>query len=177
MSTGFGYDMILLSVKGLGGARVAPARLRAPRRPRHHASPPKKRHGQHHHRPSASSRSPVRARREVTQEPIAPRAETAGMTAQRHEDRTTMTGDGAPATTLLPYGLLAPRRALPFGLDNTAASLARIICPNAQTYVERPMVLPRDDGARQQTSDVTPQCYGCINHMHNMSIIIYSSLS
>ena len=24
---------------------------------------------------------------------------------------------------------------------------------------------------------VTPQCYGCINHMHNMSIIIYSSIS
>jgi len=32
MSTGFGYDMILLSVKGPGGARIAPARLRAPRR-------------------------------------------------------------------------------------------------------------------------------------------------
>ena len=25
--------------------------------------------------------------------------------------------------------------------------------------------------------DVTPRCYGCINHMHNMSIIIYSSIS
>ena len=24
---------------------------------------------------------------------------------------------------------------------------------------------------------VTPQCYGCINHMHNMSIIIYSSIA
>jgi len=24
---------------------------------------------------------------------------------------------------------------------------------------------------------VTPQCYGSINHMHNMSIIIYSSIS
>jgi len=23
---------------------------------------------------------------------------------------------------------------------------------------------------------VTPQCYGCINHMHHMSIIIYSSI-
>ena len=32
MSTGFGYDMILLSVKGPGGARIAPARLRACRR-------------------------------------------------------------------------------------------------------------------------------------------------
>jgi len=29
MSTGFGYDMILLLVKGPGGARVVPARLRA----------------------------------------------------------------------------------------------------------------------------------------------------
>jgi len=40
------------------------------------------------------------------------------------------------------------------GLDNAAASLARTICPNAQTYVERPMVLPRDTGARQQTSEL-----------------------
>ena len=51
MSTGSGYDMILLSVKGPGGAHVAPARLRAPRCPRHHASPPRKRRRQHHHRP------------------------------------------------------------------------------------------------------------------------------
>jgi len=88
MSTGFGYDMILLLVKGPGGARVAPARLRAPRRPHHHASPPKKRRRQCHHHPSTSPRPTVRARQEVTQEPIAPRAETAGMTAQRHKDRT-----------------------------------------------------------------------------------------
>ena len=157
MSTDFGYDMILLSVKGPGGARIAPARLRAPRRPHHHTSPPKKRRGQHRHHPSTSSRSPAGTRREVIQEPIAPRAKIAGTTARRHDDRTTMTGDSAPcalspAMTLLPHGLFAPRRALPFGLDNAAASLARTICPNAQMYVERPMVLPRDDGARQQTS-------------------------
>ena len=60
----------------------------------------------------------------------------------------------SPATTLLPHGLFAPRRVLPFGLDNAAASLARTICPNAQTYVERPMVLPRDAGAWQQTSEL-----------------------
>ena len=158
MSTGFGYDIILLSVKGPGGARVAPARLRAPRRPCHHASPPKKRRGQCHRHPSASSRPTVRARQEVTQEPTAPRAETAGMTAQRHEDHTTTLGDGvpcAPPATLLPHGLFAPRRALPFGLDNAAASLARTICPNAQTYVERPMVLPRDTGAWQRTSELS----------------------
>jgi len=59
--------------------------------------PPRPRRGvQRHHDPSASSRSPVRARREGTQEPTAPRAETAGMMAQRHEDRTTTMGDGAP---------------------------------------------------------------------------------
>ena len=159
MSTGSGYDMILLSVKGPGGAHVAPARLRAPRRPHHHASPPKKRRGQRHHHPSASSQPTVHARQEVTQEPTAPRAETVGMTARRHKDRTTTTGDGAPcvlspAATLLPHGLFAPRRALSFGLDNAAASLARAICPNAQTYVERPMVLPRDMGVQQRMSEL-----------------------
>jgi len=158
MSTGSDYDMIFLSIKGPRGVRVAPTRLRAPRRPRHHASPPKKRHGQHHRRPSASSRPTVRARQEVAQEPTAPRAETVGMTAQCHEDRTT-TGDDAPralspTATLLPHGLFATRRVLPFGLDNVAASLARTICPNAQTYMERPMVLPRDNGARSQTTEL-----------------------
>jgi len=158
MSTGFGYDMILLSIKGPGGARVAPARSRAPRRPRHHASPPKKRHGQHHRRLSASSRPTARARQEVTLEPTAPRAGAMGMTAQRREDHTTTGGDApralSPTARLLPHGLFAPRRALPFGLDNAAASLARTICPNAQTYVERPMVLPHDNGTRPQTSEL-----------------------
>jgi len=150
MSTGSGYDMILLSVKGRGGARFAPARLRAPRHPRHHASLPKKRRGQHHRRPSASSRPAVHARQEVTQESAAPRAETVDMLVQRH---TTTRGD-TPASRLLPHGLFTPRRALPFGLDNTAASLARAISPNAQTYVERPMVLPRNYEAQQPTSEL-----------------------
>jgi len=134
MSTGSGYDMILLSIKGPGGARVAPMRTRAPRRPRHHASPPKKRCGQHHRHPSASSRLAVRARQEVAQEPAAPRTGTVGMPAQRH---TTTRGDApralAPTARLLPHGLFTPRRSLPFGLDNAAASLAKTICPNAQT--------------------------------------------
>jgi len=152
LCTGSGYDMILLSIKGPGGARVAPTRLRAPRRPRHHASPPKKRRGPHRHRPSASPRPTARARHEVAQEPTAPRAETMGITAQRREDCTTIGGDTpralSPTTRLLPHGLFAPRRALPFGQDNAATSLARTICPNARTYVERPMVLPRDPGVQ-----------------------------
>jgi len=177
MSTGFGYDMILLSVKGPGGARVAPARLRAPRRPRHHASPPKKRRGQRHHHPSASSRPTVRARQEVTQEPTAPRAEIVGVTAQRHEDRTTTLGDGAPspATTLLPHGLFTPRRVLPFGLDNAAASLAKTICPNAQTYVERPMVLPRDTGAWQRTSELPD--FSQVRGLHRLGLGRYTITS
>jgi len=155
MSTGSGYDMILLSIKGPGGARVVPARLRAPRRPRHHASPPKKRRGQHHRRPSASSRPAVRARQEVTQESAAPRAGTVDVPAQHH----TTTRDDAPralspAARLLPHGLFTPRRALPFGLDNAVASLSRAICPNAQTYMERPMVLPRNLEAQQPTSEL-----------------------
>jgi len=94
----------------------------------------------------------------MTQEPTAPHAETMGMTAQRHEDCTTTGGDVpralSPTARLLPHGLFAPRRALPFGLDNAAASLARAICPNAQTYVERPMVPPRDPGAQQPTFEL-----------------------
>jgi len=155
MSTGSVNDMILLSIKGPGGARVAPAWLKAPRRPRHHASPPKKRRGQHHRHPSASSRLAVHARQEVTQEPAAPRAGTVGMPAQHH---TTTRGDVpralSPTAGLLPHGLFAPRGSLPFGLDNAAASLARTMCPNAQTYVERPMVLPRAPGAQRPTSEL-----------------------
>jgi len=159
MSTGFGYDMILLSVKGPRGARIASTRLRAPRQPHHHASPPMKRRGRHRHHSSASSRSSARARRAVTQEPTTPRAGAAGTTARRHENHATTLGDDAPCalsspTTLLLHGLFAPIRALSFGLENTVASLARTICPNAQTYVERPMVLPRDAGAQQQASEL-----------------------
>jgi len=80
------------------------------------------------------------------------------MTAQRREDHATTGGDApralSPTARLLPHGLFAPRRALPFGLDNAAASLARTICPNAQMYVETPMVLPRENGARPQTSEL-----------------------
>jgi len=70
------------------------------------------------------------------QEPTTPRAGAAGTTARRHEDHAATLGDDAPhvlpsPTTLLPHGLFAPRRTLPFGLDNAASSLARTICPNA----------------------------------------------
>ena len=94
----------------------------------------------------------------MAQEPTAPRAETVGITAQRDEDRTTTGGDApralSPTATLLPHGLFALRKALPFGLDNAAASLARGICPDAQTYMERPMVLPRDTGAQQRIPEL-----------------------
>jgi len=142
MSTSSGYDMILLSIKGPGGARVAPTRMRAPTHPHHHASPPRKRRGQHHRRPSASPRPAVRAKQEAAREPKAPR--TTGATAQCRDDHTMTGGDApralSPTARLLPHGLFASRGALPFGLDNAAASLARAICPNAQTYVERQMV-------------------------------------
>ena len=110
MSTGSGYDMILLSVQGPGGTRVALARSKAPRRPHNHASPPKKRHGQHCHHLSAASRSSTRARRAVAQEPTAPRAEAMGTTAQCRDGPATTLGDNAtrvlsPSTTLLPHGL------------------------------------------------------------------------
>ena len=158
MSTGSGYDMILLSIKGPGGARVVPARSRAPRCPRHHASLPKKRRGHYHRRLSASSRPAVRARQEVTQESTAPHAGAVGLTAQHREDHMTTGGDApralSPTAGLLPHGLFAPRGSLPLGLDNAAASLARTMCPNAQTYVERPMVLPRAPEAQRPTSEL-----------------------
>ena len=130
--------------------------MRAPRRPHYHASPPKKRRGQHNRHPSASPRPVVRARQEAAREPIAPR--TTGMTAQRREDHTMTGGDApralSPTARLLPHGLFASRGALPFGLDNATASLARAICPSTQTYVEIPMVLPRDPEAQQPTSEL-----------------------
>ena len=73
------------------------------------------------------------------QESTAPRVEAAVTAAPRHDDRTMTPNNDAPhvlSTTLLLHGLFAPRRTLPFGLDNAAASLARTICSNAQTYVE-----------------------------------------
>ena len=114
MSTGFGYDMMLISIKGQGGVRVTPARSKVPRQPRHHASPPKKRRGQHRHHPSATSRSSTRARRAVVQEPTVPRAEATGTTAQRQDDHTTTLEDGvsralSPSTALLPHDLFASK--------------------------------------------------------------------
>ena len=159
MSTGTGYDMILLWIKGPGGTRVAPARSKVSRRPRHHASPPKKRRGQHRHHPPAMSRSSTRARRAVAQQPAALRAKATDTTARRRDDSTMTLGDNAtrvlsPSTTLLPHGLFASRGTHPFGLDNAAASLARMICPDAQTYVERPMVLPGSAEAQQQAAEL-----------------------
>ena len=159
MSTGFGYDMILLSIKGPGGACVALVRSKAPRRPRHHASPPKKRRGQHCHHPSAASQSSIRARRAAVQGPTAPHAKATDATARCQDDHTTTLGDNAPrtlspSTVLLPHGLFASRRTHPFGLDNAATSLASTICPDAQTYVERPMVLPCDARAQQQAAEL-----------------------
>ena len=92
---------------------------RGPETPRHHASPPKKRRGQHHRRLSASSRPTVRARQEVPQEPTTPCAEAVSTTTWHREDHMTTGGDTphalSPTARLLPHGLFAPRRALPFG--------------------------------------------------------------
>ena len=91
----------------------------------------------------------------MVQESTAPRAETTNTTARGHDDHTTTLGDNAlrallPSTTLLPHGLFASRGTHPFGLDNAAMSLARAICLDAQTYVERPIVLPYDARTQQQ---------------------------
>jgi len=154
MSTGFGYDMILLSIKGPGGVRIMPARSKALRRPRHHTSLPKKRRAQHRHRPSAASRSSPCTGRAVVPEPTAPRPKATSMMARRRGGHTTTLDESTPrafssSTALLPHGLFASKGEHPFGLDNAAMSLARAICPDAKTYVERPLVLPCSVEAQQ----------------------------
>jgi len=44
-----------------------------------------------------------------------------------------------------------------FGLDNAATSLTRAICLGAGTFVERPLVLPRNAETRQQAPQVAEQ--------------------
>ena len=83
MSTGFGYNMILLSIKGPGGAHIVPTRSKAPRRPRHDASPPKRRRGQHRHRPTAAARSSPHTEQAAVEEPTAPRTKTTVTTTGR----------------------------------------------------------------------------------------------
>jgi hypothetical protein len=149
MSTGFGYDMILLSVKGPGGARVMPTRSKAPRRPHHHASPPKRRRDQHRHCPTAITRSSPRARQTMVEGLTAPRIEAADMMASQRSGRTIAPKDRlphapSPPSALLPHVLFTTRRMLPYGLDNAATSLARTICPGASMCVERPLALPCD---------------------------------
>ena len=48
---------------------------------------------------------------------------------------------------------------LPFGMDNAATSLARIICLGASTCVEQPLALPRNTETRQEAHQVT-KCLG-----------------
>jgi len=104
MSTSFGYDMILLSIKGRGGARIMPTRSKAPRRPRHHASPPKRRCGQHRQRPTTAARSSPRAERATMEEPTAPRAEAIVTMARRQDGRTTASGGSYHMACLTPGG-------------------------------------------------------------------------
>jgi hypothetical protein len=157
MSTGFGYDMIQLSVRGPGGARIMPARSKAPWWPHHHASPHRRRHDQHHHHPTAAARSSPRVQQAnlPAKGLIASRVETAVTTASQRSGHLTAPRDNvprapSPPAALLPHGLFATRRMLPFGLDNATTSLARTICLCASTCVERPLALPRNMGTREE---------------------------
>ena len=96
------------------------------------------------------------------QEPTAPRAEATVTTARRQVSHVMASGSSVPRTpsppsALLPHDLFTARWTYPFGLDNTAMSLTRAICPGAGTCVERPLVLPRDLGTRQQARQVAEQ--------------------
>jgi len=162
MSTGFGYDMILLSIKGPEGARIMPTQSKALRWPHHHASPPKRRRGQHRHCVTAAARSPPRARRAAVPEAMAPRAEATDTTTRCQDSHMTVSGGGVPCapsppSVLLPHGLFAAWQTHLFGLDNVAASLAKTICPGAKTYVERPLVLPSDAEARRPAQQAAEQ--------------------
>ena len=162
MSTGFGYDMILLSIKGPGGACVMPTRSKAPRRPHHHASPPKRRRAQHRHRPTATTRSSPREGQATMEGPTTPHAKTTVMMARRPSHRMTALGRSipcapSPPSTLLPHGLFAARWMLPFDLDNIATSLSRTICPGVGTCVEWPLVLPHDTETQQRTQQVAEE--------------------
>ena len=156
MSTGFSYDMVLLSVRGPGGARIMSTQSKAPRRPHHHVSPPNRRRDQHRHRPTAATQSSPRAGRATVEEPTASCTKTADMTASQQSGHATAPRDSLPRaplppSALLPHGLFATRWMLPFGFDNAATSLARTICLGATTCVERPLALPRNTETWQQT--------------------------
>jgi len=117
MSTGFGYDMILLSIRGPEGARIVPARSRATRRPHHHASPPKRRDQHRQRRPMATVRSPPRAGQLdlLVEGPSAPRLRAVTEPASQGSDRCsaaqreTIPRAPSPPSAVLPHGLFATR--------------------------------------------------------------------
>ena len=153
MSTGFSYDMILLSVRGLRGACIVPTQSKAPRRPHHHASLPKRRRDQHRCHPTTAARPSHRAGREAEKGQVASRTKTAVATTSQQSGRAmaprvNLPRAPSPASALLPHGLFATRRTLLFGLDNAATSLTRTICPDIGMSVERPLVLPHDTETR-----------------------------
>jgi len=47
----------------------------------------------------------------------------------------------------------------------------------APSQVWRKKIVIHEEEAPPEPPTVTPQCYGCINHMHSMSIIFFSSMS
>jgi hypothetical protein len=173
MSTGFSYDMILLSIKGPGGARIVPARSKAPRWPRHHASPPKKKRWQHRHHPIAVARAPPHARQAAEQEPAASRAKAMGTMSRRQDGYATASGASvprapSPPSALLPHGLFAARRTYPFGLDNATTSLTKTICLGAslpgRTLSDHwsPRAMPRHSSKLSQwpNSHIFHECMG-----------------
>jgi len=154
MSTGFGYDIILLSVRGLGGACIMLGRSKAPRWPHHHASLHKSRHDQHRHCPTAPAPSSSGQANLPVEGLTTPCTMTVVTTASQQSGHAMVPRDSvprapSPPSALLPHGLFATRRMLPFSLDNATTSLARTICLAANTCVERPLALPRDTEPRQ----------------------------
>ena len=96
--------------------------------------------------------------------PIALRTKTPVTTASQQSDRATVLRDSvprapSPPSALLTHGLFTTRRMLPFGLNNAATSLARVICPGASTCMEGLLALPRDIETQREAQQVV-ECPG-----------------
>ena len=159
MSTGFSYEMDLLSVRGPGGGMHYAHSIGG----RASASPPSIPSQEEARSASLSPphsycaiATPRRAVDPLVEGLIALRTgAVTEMARQQSGHRSAPQGDSlpralSPPSALQPHGLFATRRILLFGLDNAAMSLTKTIHPSADTHVERPLAFPCSIVMRQE---------------------------